>query len=157
MEAVSNTTCLILLAKLDRLGLLQNVFKKILIPPEVKWELFAKVCPETIILGKAIGAFIFEFSPKKIKSLPLDSGEQSAISLCLENPSWHFLSDDKRARSFARSLGIKTIGVIGVLLKNLSEGKVTKEEAKGILHELVRNGLYISTDLFTKVEELIEG
>ena len=67
------------------------------------------------------------------------------------------LTNDAAVYYHALALNIKAWWLTTLLLACVKSRKVTKEEAKGILHELVRNGLYISTGLFTKVEELIEG
>ena len=90
-------------------------------------------------------------------SLDLDSEENSAISLCKQkNINW-FFSDDKRARKTAELLQIKTKGLIGVILENLREKKITKNEAKEILKiSVTLNSYYISADIYAKAIELID-
>ena len=87
MTVVTNTGPLIMLAKIDQLGLLQQMFGTIAIPPAVHRELLAKSGPEARRLDAAITQFIEitsepELSPSvQIATDHLDAGEQQAIAL----------------------------------------------------------------------------
>ncbi|MBI4141667.1 hypothetical protein HY484_01955 [Candidatus Woesearchaeota archaeon] len=83
-------------------------------------------------------------------------GETSAISLCKERKTALFISDDKKARRTAEILGIKCLGTIGIILENLKQKRLTKNEAKNILKLIVLNSYYLTTDLYARVVELIE-
>ena len=157
MKAVTNATVLILLAKIDRLDLLE-IIKKIQTTPEIEKE---------VLEGKEISAeekerlenFFKKIAIKRSVAshhFDLGEGEKSAISLCEQENILLFLSDDKKARKTASILGIGSLGTLGILLKNLQEKKITKKEAKEILTLLLHHSYYISTDLYAKVLELIE-
>lgn len=85
---------------------------------------------------------------KRRRDFGLDQGENSALSLGSELQEKLFLSDDKGARKVARILGMSVLGTVGVLLLNLKKGKLQKEEVLSILEELIKNGYYLSTELY---------
>ncbi|MBS3171033.1 hypothetical protein J4449_00305 [Candidatus Woesearchaeota archaeon] len=157
MEAIANSTVIILLAKIRRLDLL-NIFK-IIITTKVEEEILGskKVISENKYLEEYVKEKIRIEDPIEEMSLDLDSEENSAISLCKQkNINW-FFSDDKRARKTAELLQIKTKGLIGVILENLREKKITKNEAKEILKiSVTLNSYYISADIYAKAIELID-
>ena len=77
--------------------------------------------------------------------------------MCLEKNIFLFLSDDKKARQYARSLNIKTVGVLGIILENLKLEKINKKEAKELVSRLIDIGYYMSPGLYVKMLELIDG
>ena len=139
---------------MKRLDLLQNLCKKILIPKKVREEIFIKETPETTYLKKFLFDYIIEDNSKRLRGFPLGKGEQAAISLCLEKKVM-FVSDDLKARKFAESLGLFVMGTLGILLDNLQKGKITKKEALSLLHQLLNNGMYLSTEVYAEVERVI--
>lgn len=158
MEAVTNATVLILLAKIGRLDLL-GVITKIRATPEIARE---------VLDGKEISIQEKQALEKFFKSIKIEKtistlqidlgvGEKSALSLCKEQKILFFLSDDKKARKAANILSIETLGTIGILLKNLQEKKITKQEAKKVLNLLLTHSYYISTDLYVKTIEIIDS
>ena len=58
MIAVSDTGPIIGLAKANRLSLLKNLFDKVVIPPMVRKELFAKTGDESELIDNALTDFI---------------------------------------------------------------------------------------------------
>ncbi len=155
-EAVSNSSSIIYLAKLNILNLAKNIFTNILLPKQVVNELFVRFSPENEIIRKELGKFFIETEVKKTRELPLDKGEKEAISLCLEKDIKKFLSDDRKARLYANSLGIEVMGVIGILLLNLENRYITKGELHALLDKLIKNGYYLSPPIYAKVMKLIE-
>ena len=132
------------------------MFKNIYITESVFNEIFVKQRIETKIIEKNIGSFIKKIKVKKTLDSQLGLGERESISLCLQNKIKNFLSDDKKARRLAQSLNIKTIGILGVLLYNFKENKITKIQARSYLNKLIENDFYISTELYSKILSLLE-
>ncbi len=154
--AVSNTTVLLYLLKIQRLDLLENIFHKIYITPAVFDELTAQnqYEPEKVLLERYIeSGYICLFSPKKVHLLPLGLGESSAISLCLERHEKIFLSDDKRAREVARAKEITSLGTVGILIKNVQQKKISAKEGMLLLNMLIEQGFYVSIDLYREVAQ----
>lgn len=156
-EVVSNSSSIIFIAKLDIFNLAKNVFSKIIIPKAVIKELFEKKSPENEIIKRELNNFLIENEVKNIKDFSLDEGEKEAISLCLEKNIQIFLSDDKKARNYAKSLEIEVLGTLGVLLFNLKEQKIDKKEFLILLNKLVDVGYYISPAIYAEIIKTIEN
>lgn len=155
-EAVTNTSSLIFIGKQRLFYLLKNIFDKVLVPKEVIIELLKKDSFETIYIKEELGSFLKEIDVKKIYDIPLGLGEKAAISLCLERNIKIFLSDDKKARNYARSLKIETLGVIGVILENLNRNKINNKEARILIDNLIKNGYYMTSDLYSEVLKICQ-
>jgi len=150
-QVISNASSLIFLAKLNIMHLAKNMFSKIFLPRQVFDEIIVKQSPEINIINKELNKFIEIVELKKVKEISVDLGEKSAISLCFEKDIKTFLSDDKRARKYAESLGIDVIGVIGILIWNFEQNKINKQELLEIINKLIENDFYISSDLYAEI------
>lgn len=96
---VSDTSCLILLEKIDELRLLQQLFGQVLITPIVAAEC-GNGLPGCINVQDPIdkkNQFILEAA--------LDKGEASSIALALEKESSLLIIDDWKGRRLAKQLG----------------------------------------------------
>lgn len=85
----------------------------------------------------------------------MEEGENSGISYCLENNIQTFLSDDKNARMIAESLGLKAKGVLGVLLWNIEQKNIDKQNCEELIKKLIEQGYYISSELYSEIIERI--
>ena len=154
---VSNASSLIFLAKLDVLKLAKNMFSRIFIPKEVLDEIFEKNKAENSLIQREVGGFLVVNAVQNVKDFPIYVGERAAISLCLEKNIKKFLSDDKRARNYARNLDIEVIGVLGILLWNLQANKINKKECLDLVNKLIEKGYYMSSDLYSELLTLINS
>lgn len=152
-KAVANTSSILFLAKLNRFDLLKNKFSEILILRQVIEEIFNKDNPENLIIKNELESFLKETEVEQIREFGIDKGERAAISLCIEKNINMFISDDKKARKFARSIGIETIGMAGILLWNLENKKIGKGELMNLLEELIKKGYYISSSIYNQLKE----
>jgi len=156
-KIISNASSLIFIGKTRIFSYVKNLYSKIFVPEEVIQEIFKHNKPENQIIEQEIKSdYIEKIKVKKIRDFPLNLGEKAALSLCFEKGISIFLSDDKNARAYAKSLGIKVIGVIGVILENLKLGKISKIEAKKTIDKLIENNLYTTPGLYAEVLKLIE-
>ena len=125
MPVVSNTSPIWNLASIERLHLLHAQFAEISIPHEVWQELQVgqEEYPEVARIQRAIdGRWITVKSlanPYLQQSLMLglDAGESAAIALALELGVSQILLDETDGRMAAKALGLRPIGVLGVLLR----------------------------------------
>ena len=152
-KIVSNTTPIISLLKLNRLEILQKLYKKIYIPIAVYNEIEA---------GKAKGYYkdlsgidwinIIEIRDKQAVKyfLDLDAGEAEAIVLATELNADLIILDEKLGRFHAKHADLKVSGTIGILIKAKSEGLI--ENLKPLLDELTNKEVWISEKL--KIEIL---
>lgn len=151
-KIVSNTTPIISLLKLNRLDLLQKLYKQINIP--------SAVCKE-IEAGKAKGYYkdltrvdwinIIEIQDKQAVKyfLDLDAGEAEAIVLATELNADLIILDEKLGRFHAKHADLKVAGTIGILIKAKSDGLI--EELKPLLDELTDKGVWISEKLKSEI------
>jgi predicted nucleic acid-binding protein len=140
MTAISNSTPLIVLAKINRLDLLKDYFGEIYIPEEVYDEVVRRG-------GNLAGSFEvasctwIKVEPVKNRmavetlSLSLDKGEAEAIVLSKEKDSL-LIIDDGAGRKTAELLGVKITGTVGVLLLASMDGRLnlrkTMDELKSV-------------------------
>ncbi len=106
---ITDTSCFILLEKINALDILKEVFSTIITTPEIKKE-YGKPLPEWVIIQPANQALKSNFQQY------VDEGEASAISLAFEIPCDFVILDDIAARKLAQKLGLPIKGTIGVLL-----------------------------------------
>jgi len=155
-KAVTNTSSLIFIAKLNIFDITKNLFSEIFVPKQVINEIFDKDFPENKIIKKELGKFLKEVNVKKVRDLSIGDGEKAAISYCIDKKINTFLSDDKKARRFAQSFGIETIGVLGILLFNLQNKKIKKQDFLNFFNKLIEKGYYVSPGLYAKIMDLIK-
>lgn len=141
---VSDTSCLILLQKLNKLSLLGVLFKEITITKTIEKE-----------FGDSLPDFFQIKEPKdknyqKILERFLDAGEASAIALALENKDSLIILDDQKARSEARQLKLNITGTIGILLLALEKGLIESQD--NIIEEIKRSNFRISEKYLDKIK-----
>jgi predicted nucleic acid-binding protein len=142
---VSDSTCLIGLERVGELDILPALFASIMIPPEVEREFESKFLwlqTENITNSSLVMAL----------QLAVDAGEAEAIALASEKGCL-LISDDKQARATAKTLGVKVIGTIGVLVRAKQNGVVSA--IKPILDELDLNSFFISRALREEALKLV--
>jgi uncharacterized protein len=145
---VSNSSCLIILLRLERLDLLRKMYGKITIPGSVKKEVFKrKKAPDWIDVVEISQPVAYEILEKT-----LGQGESEAITLCLEAKADLLILDDLAARKTAQRLGIKVAGVIGILLEAKRVGLVS--HIKDLLDHMMSLDFRISKAVYDDALEL---
>jgi predicted nucleic acid-binding protein len=142
---ISDTSCLIAFASLGRFDLLQAVCRTITVTPEVAAE-YKEPLPGWIQV-------ISVRDDAKTKSINtfLGLGESSAIALALETGDALVILDDKKARRYARSIGLEFVGIIGVLSQAYHTGFI--EDLNEILSKLRMIGFRIPPDTERLIRE----
>ena len=93
-----------------------------------------------------------------VKAFSLASGEQAALSLLWQHPESVLLTDDAAARLAAKTLGFRTHGSLGVLLRAIRVGRRTRTAVLSILRELpYRSTLHVKTTLLQEIIEQVES
>jgi uncharacterized protein len=152
---VSNTSPLTNLAAIGQFHLLESVFGRILIAEAVWQELYAggQVWPGASEV--AASAWIERESPTnrdlvQALRLDLDAGEAESIALALQRKAELILLDERDGRHRAQRLGLKPLGVLGVLL--LAKRRRLLAQVEPSLTALrERAGFYLSDDLHMRV------
>jgi len=108
---IADTSCLILLSKIDEIGLLKSLAHHVYITSTVQSE-FGSSLPDWLIV-KDPNQTPFQILLEK----EIDAGEISAILLALETPSSILVIDDLKGRKIAERLKLQFVGTLGLLLK----------------------------------------
>lgn len=155
MKVVSNTSPLINLSRIGRLDLLKSLFGELWIPRAV-WQ-------EVVVQGEGmmgaawvrdaswIRTFDIQNQPLSLAlQQQLDSGESEAIALALETHADVLLMDERLGRETAQHLGIRCVGLMGILLATKRQGII---DAGRPLLEALRNtaGFRIGPALYQQV------
>jgi uncharacterized protein len=131
MPVVSNTSPILNLAIIDKLFLLRKQFGEILIPSGVLDELrIEEELPGSRQIREAIRSGWIKVQRVNNRSViqilqrELDKGEAEAIALASEIQAELTLLDEKEARKFAKSLGLKITGLLGIILHAWKNGEL---------------------------------
>ena len=144
MVVVSDATTLIVLEKRGRFDLLSNLFHEVFIPTRVFNEINHK---GTIILPAfmQIKSVTQDSELANLKQL-LDDGESEAIKLA-KDKSLPLIIDEKKGRKIATNMGLKIIGLLGVIYLNIKRGYMSKDEAITLFNDISNDGFRISDKL----------
>jgi len=152
MLVISDSSPLIALSRIDRLDLLQKLYKRILIPKAVEEEVFSnkgaeKTPPEkpSWIKTKTISQPL----SVEVLSITLGRGESEAIALALELKADIIILDELAARSLATELNLRFTGILGILLKAKENNLLPS--VKEVLDSLIKHEFRISSSLYSSV------
>jgi predicted nucleic acid-binding protein len=151
------------LIHLDELGSLDllNGFEEVLIPDQVCDEV-ARHRPQALEIAREWqpGRIEISKSPKfqaLMSAFSLGAGEQAALTMMVSCPEAILLCDDAAARLVAKTLGFRSQGTLGVLLRAIRQGQRSQAQVLGLLREIpVRSTLHIKASLLKSVIEEVE-
>ncbi len=159
MIIVSDAGPLIALARINKLNLLQDLFKKVKIPPAIFSELSTSASrPGAKVLAEAINALKWiEISEKvnvpRVLLNALDRGEAEAIALArAENVL--LLIDERKGRRFALRENVKITGTGAILVAAKKKGLI--DRVSQVIDALTNSGYRISPSLRKKFLELAD-
>ena len=143
-EIISNTSCLILLSKIQRLHVLKDLYESVIITDTVLQEFEEKI-PD----------YIFIKNPSETKALLslkqiLDPGEASTIALALEIKNSLSILDDYKARNVAGKLNLKITGTLGILHKAYKQNIIPDFNSEVL--KLKEKGIWISDKIINSIE-----
>ena len=131
MVAVSNTSPISNLAIIGRLGLVREQFGTVLVPSVVRQELSRlRDSAAASVIGAAFADGWLRVTPLH-GAVPreiadgLYLGEAEAIALASEQRAVLVLLDDGDARQRAAEIGLRIIGVLGILLRAKQDGYIS--------------------------------
>lgn len=122
---ISDSSILIHLARIERLPLLEKIFGKITVPPNVWFEVVEKGSGRAgvaeICQARELG-WIAVVSPQhdallRLLTRELGAGEAEVIALAVERQADLVLLDEWEARGIADLYGLKKTGTIGILMR----------------------------------------
>ena len=154
MILVIDASCLITLAKIDRLKLLHELAEQVVVPDAVYNEVVgrgagrpghAEVEQASWILRRTVR----DHTLVDGLEIELGRGESEAIVLARELKADFVIIDDARARQIAELEEVRVIGLLGLLLTAKERGVV--EAVKPILNEMIKAGFYIGDAVYRNV------
>ena len=155
MIVVADTSVLINLCRVGQGGLFRKLFQEVVIPPEVAAEFTRLTGSVPRFTGLKLPAGIKEQSPSGLlaavrAATGLDAGEAAALSLAVEIHADAVLIDERRGYEVAVQLGLRTIGILGILLRAKSAGFIPA--VKPVVDALQRDaGFWLSESLRKQV------
>lgn len=136
---ISDTSCFIILAKVDELELLQKVYGDIITTPDIAAE-FGEGLPVWVEI-----VAVTDKAKQQLLEMQIDKGESSAIALAIEIPNSTLILDDYKARKIAEQLGINFTGTIGVIIKAKLKGIISS--IKPILKKIKETDFRLSIEI----------
>ncbi|MFC3477003.1 DUF3368 domain-containing protein [Halobacterium litoreum] len=150
---VSDTSPLLNLALIDRLGLLEAQFSEVTVPQQVWDELTDGEDGLEALRALRDDGFLHLVEVERSDLFvelfhELDLGETAAICYAVEEDANFVLLDERDGRRVARRHDLDVTGVIGILLRGANTGSI---DLKHELDALREAGFWISDDLYERV------
>jgi predicted nucleic acid-binding protein len=151
---VSDTSPVLNLARIGRLGLLPLLYKQVLIPSTVYEELMdSSDLPLALDLASEPWLIVAMAKDQRhVQELraDLDAGEAEAIVLAIEHRADLLLVDERRGRRTATAAGLKIMGLLGVVAEAKRVHLI--DLGKPVLDELIQIArFWIGPDLYDEV------
>ncbi|MBQ9058175.1 MAG: hypothetical protein IJ125_03205 [Atopobiaceae bacterium] len=163
MLVVSDTTPIISLLKINRLGLLQSLYGQAIVPAAVFDELTRNKRFEQeaeVVRGSSFIVSREVANSSAVEELcrtaRLNLGESEAIVLFGELGAELLLIDEWRGRAVAEDRGLAITGTMGVLLDAYEERLLSANEVQFDVGVLKSSGRYYSDNLYTELLAEIE-
>lgn len=152
-DAITNTSPLVYLHRIQALEWLPRLFDEIWAPNAVMGELaegkhrgFAVPDPQDLPWLQVVDP---ASPPSEWLSADLGAGELGAITLGLEHPSRILILDDALARRTAQAAGLPVWGTLKVLLEAKNQGLTDRIEP--LVQRLVDAGLWVSSEIQRRI------
>lgn len=115
---VADTSCFVVLEKIEALILLHQLYEQVLTTPEVAHE-FGAPLPGWVTVKE-----VQDLQSQSVLESQLDKGEASAISLALELINVTVVLDELKGRKVAQKLGLTLTGTVGLIVKAKLQGLI---------------------------------
>jgi predicted nucleic acid-binding protein len=141
---VSDTSPILNLSAVGKIGLLHDLYAEIVVPPAVQRELSRNGIDLDPLWTRVVAAR----DQGDVAALceQLDPGEAEAIVVAAELAAELLLVDEKRGRRIAIDRGLEVTGLLGVLAEAKARGLIS--QCQPILDDMIRfAGFWIGDDL----------
>ena len=148
---ISNNTPLAALWSIGQVSLLRVLYGEILIPQAVYYEFLAVEQPkrqELLLSSPWIIPIALEHPRRALAFDGLDAGEAEVLALAEELDARLLILDERKARQYARRLGMPLTGTLGVLLAAKTGGHISR--VSPCIQALLRHGLYLAPEIIAK-------
>jgi hypothetical protein len=158
MIVVADTSVILNLCRVQHERLLQQIFKRVLIPQQVADEFMRLSKTQSRFAGLVLPDWIEILSvpltfPTEVVQAHLNIGESAAIALCLNQKADALLIDELSCREVAARLGVRTVGILGILIEARDQKLIST--VKALLDRLENEAnFWISPGLRLRVLQL---
>lgn len=136
---ISDTSCLILLSKIEELHLLERLYSEVMVSEEIAEE-FGEPLPPFIKIQS-----VKDKQKQILLEMQIDKGESSGIALAMEIEHSVLIIDDYKARKIAERLNIAFTGTLGVIISAKQKGIIVS--IKPLLEKMKQTNFRISEAL----------
>ena len=155
MLIVSDTSPVTNLLQIGQLDLLRQLFGQVILPKTVYDELGELPSQRMAVDNEPWLIVQSSNQPELIVTLQkeLDAGEAEAIALALELKADYLVIDERKGRSTAETLGLRIVGLLGILVQSKQAGHISSVEP--LLIDLRQKaGFRIHPALYRRVLEI---
>jgi predicted nucleic acid-binding protein len=168
MTLVFDATPLIYLGKIDRLDVVADLDRSLVVPGRVDEEVVGEGMKREYADANRIDAAVrdgiieqetFERNErfdKLVQNTPLSPADVAVILLADELGGTAVLDEDY-GRTVAETEAVETRGTAYFVLSRVKDGELASEEAREIIDGMVDAGWYCSTDLYSKILRKLEA
>lgn len=149
---VFNASPLIALGKAGALDVLPRLCRSVLVPQAVYNEINAGPVndPARLFVGSSAIERLPDPQPaRSLEQWGLGAGETAVIAVALSRPGSRAVLDDAMARRAARSVGLRCIGTLGIVLRGAELGVIPN--LRDMVDRLRAAGLYLDDQLIDRV------
>lgn len=153
---VVNASPVIALARVNKLGLLRDLCRELLVPLPVAAEVLAGAPsdPARQAIQRGWGTPVAaERVPPELIEWGLGPGETAVLAVALERRPATAVLDDAAARACANALRVPVIGTLGVVVRARKQGLIPS--AADLLTALRAAGLYLDDDVVKAALETV--
>tara|TARA_Y100001972_G_scaffold129004_2_gene193367 strand:+ start:786 stop:1241 length:456 start_codon:yes stop_codon:yes gene_type:complete len=136
---ISDTSCFIILSKIDKLDILKQVYGEVTTTVDIANE-YGESLPEWVRVIE-----VNDKNRQALLEMQIDKGESSAIALALEISNSSLILDDYKARKVADQLKIPFTGTIGIIIKAKRLGHISL--VKPVLERIKQSDFRISDEI----------
>lgn len=161
MIVVADSSPLIFLGRIRRLGLIQGVLGgEVLVPDLVRGEVLAP--PLDPAEGRVLEAFLDRCRVVAVRrarhfATAMSDADNAALTLAVRTKADHLLSDDRIVRNAAAVEGIHPLGTLGLLLLGVRQGVLGRAQARRDIDRLIRlHGFRIGVELYQAVQRRLD-
>lgn len=135
MIVVSNTSPLTNLAAIGRFSLLERLYEQVYIPEGVWEELnaFGRPWPGSNEVAEASWVELHQVDNRDLITIlrrDLDRGEAETVALAFQLNADLVLLDERDGRRAAKRLGLKVVGVVGLLVRAKHKALITSLQSE---------------------------
>ena len=144
---ISDTSCLIGLTNIGLLDILNSLYETVLVTQEVASE-YGEPLPKWILVTA-----VKDSTKTDAYSRFIDLGEASSIAPAMEINGAILIVDDREARQFAISLGIKISGTLGIIIQAYKQGIIS--DLSAAIFGLQQNGFHLPSNTNEIIAKLV--